>query len=290
MNWLKEARDFVLRAWRLFSQHNIPRAAGAMTYFFLLSLFPLLLCVNAIVGRFDVDMAQLLSMLNRVLPHQAVELVQDYFHYLSAVPPGALWVGIPSVLIASSAGLRVLLDTMSELYGHPRSTGVRRLAASLLFSLLFLLTLCFAVIVVLTGERPLQFLADLLAKLLGDNSRVLVQVAAVSRLWAWLRYLLLFCFVGLLVLTVYRLGLPKKRAKTVSVSVSALLSAVAMVLASGVFSRFIELSANYSLLYGSLTSIIVLLLWLYLCGTILLLGAVVNRVWMEKRNKKLPAE
>ena len=36
---------------------------------------------------------------------------------------------IPTVLIASSAGLRVLLDTMSELYGHPRSTGtmVRRL-------------------------------------------------------------------------------------------------------------------------------------------------------------------
>ena len=282
MNWLKRARNFILRVWTLFSRHNIPRAAAAMTYFFLMSLFPLLLCVNAVVSRFDVDMAQLLSMLRRVLPHQAVALVGDYFHYLSAVPPVALWIGIPTVLIAASAGLRVLLDTMSELYGLPRSVGLRRIVVSLVFCLLFLLTLCFAVIVVLTGERPLQFLADVLARLLGDNSRVLVQVAAVSRLWAWLRYLLLFCFVGLLVLTIYRLGLPRGQAKAGSVTINALLSAATMVLVSSLFSRFIDMSANYSLLYGSLASIIVLLLWLYLCGTILLLGAVANRAWRQR--------
>lgn len=282
MSWFKRSWDFILRVWRLFSRHNIPRAAGAMTYFFLLSLFPLLLCVNAIVGQFDVDMAQLLSMLHRVLPHQAVELVEDYFLYLAAVPSGALWIGIPTVLVASSAGLRVLLDTMSEMYGHPRSTGARRLIVSLLFSLLFLVTLCLAVVVVLTGDRPLQFVAQLLSQLLGDDSRVLLQVAAVSRLWAWLRYLLLFCFVAVLVLTLYRLGLPRRQAKAGSVTVSALLSAATMALVSGLFSRFIDMSANYSLLYGSLASIIVLLLWLYLCGTILLLGAVVNRAWTGK--------
>ena len=282
MNWFKGAREFVLRAWRLFFRHNIPQAAAAMTYFYLLSLFPLLLCVNAIVGRFDVDMTQMLSMLQRVLPQQAVSLVGDYFHYLSAVPPVALWIGIPTVLIASSAGLRILLDAMSALYGHPRSTGVRRLVVSMLFSLLFLLTLCLAVIVVLTGDRPLQFVARLLGQLLGQNSHVLIQVAAVSRLWGWLRYLLLFCFVAVLVLTIYRLGLPRRQAKAWSVTVSALLSAATMVLVSSLFSRFIDMSANYSLLYGSLASIIVLLLWLYLCGTILLLGAVFNRAWTEK--------
>jgi membrane protein len=84
------------------------------------------------------------------------------------------------------------------------------------------------------------------------------------------------------VLTVYRLGLPRRQAKTGAVTVSALASALTMALVSGLFSRFIDMSANYSLLYGSLASIIVLLLWLYLCGTILLLGAVVNRARAEK--------
>ncbi len=279
MPWYKRCNDFVLRVWGLFSKYNVPRAAAAMTYFFLLSLFPLLLCVNAIVGRFDLDMARMFSLLNQVLPHQAVELVQDYYHYLSAVPPAALWVGIPTVLIASSAGLRVMLDTMSEMYENPRRTGLRRLIISLLFSLLFLITLSFAVIVVLTGDKPLEFLAQVVSWLLGDNSQMLVQVLAVSRLWTWLRYLLLFCFVAVLVLVVYRMGLPKGEVKTRSVTVSALVSAVTLVLVSGAFSKIIDMSASYSLLYGSLASIIVLLLWLYLCCTILLLGAAINRAW-----------
>ena len=66
---------------------------------------------------------------------------------------------------------------------------------------------------------------------------------------------------------------------------SALLCATALVVVSAVFSWFIGLSSRYSLLYGSLASIIILLLWLYLCGTILLLGAIFNRVWTKRHPK-----
>ena len=64
-----------------------------------------------------------------------------------------------------------------------------------------------------------------------------------------------------------------------------LLAALAMVAASAVFSWFIGMSSRYALVYGSLASLIILLVWLYLCGNILLLGAVVGRV-LENRMKK----
>lgn len=51
-----------------------------------------------------------------------------------------------------------------------------------------------------------------------------------------------------------------------------------LVLASDVFSFLIDLSSRYSLVYGSLTSIIILMVWLYVCGNILLVGAVINYV------------
>ena len=283
MRAFRAAADFVLRVWRLSTGHNVPRAAAAMAYFFLLSLFPLLLCVNAVVGSLQLDTVQMLDFLGRVLPRQTVELLGESLHHLAAVPPAALLAGIPATLIASSAGLRVLLDTLDELYGHPRQIGLWRIISSVLFSLLFLLTLCLAVVVVLTGDRPLRLLLELLARLFGDRSQVLVQAAAISRLWMWLRYLLLFCFVVILVLTLYRLGLPRAQARRASVTVTALLSAMALVAASAVFSSIINVSANYSLLYGSLASMIVLLVWLYLCGTILLVGAAVNRAWTEQK-------
>lgn len=59
---------------------------------------------------------------------------------------------------------------------------------------------------------------------------------------------------------------------------SALVTAWALSLGSAGFSWMIGMSARYSLVYGSLASLIVLLVWLYFCGHVLLLGAVAGRV------------
>ena len=52
------------------------------------------------------------------------------------------------------------------------------------------------------------------------------------------------------------------------------------------FSWFIGMSSRYSLVYGSLASLIILLAWLYFCGNILLMGAVVGQVVRQRLNKK----
>ena len=66
---------------------------------------------------------------------------------------------------------------------------------------------------------------------------------------------------------------------------SSLLTAAAIAAASVLFSWFIGMSSRYALVYGSLASLIILLVWLYLCGNILLLGAVIGRV-LEDRMKR----
>ena len=69
------------------------------------------------------------------------------------------------------------------------------------------------------------------------------------------------------------------------VAASSLGAALAIVAASVLFSWFIGMSSRYALVYGSLASLIILLVWLYLCGNLLLLGAVVGRV-LEDRLKR----
>ena len=60
---------------------------------------------------------------------------------------------------------------------------------------------------------------------------------------------------------------------------------MAMVACSVVFSWFIGMSSRYALVYGSLASLIILLVWLYLCGNILLIGAAVSRTWVIRRTR-----
>ena len=106
----------------------------------------------------------------------------------------------------------------------------------------------------------------------------LLPLDALSGLWIWLRYLLLFCFVMLLVLIVYRTGTPRGEVRRAVVLLSSLVASLAIVAASALFSWFIGISSRYALVYGSLASLIILLVWLYLCCTILLMGAVMGRV------------
>ena len=69
------------------------------------------------------------------------------------------------------------------------------------------------------------------------------------------------------------------------VAASSLGAVLAIVAASVLFSWFIGMSSRYALVYGSLASLIILLVWLYLCGNLLLLGTVVGRV-LENRTMK----
>ena len=100
--------------------------------------------------------------------------------------------------------------------------------------------------------------------------------------WQWFRFLLLFLLVLLFVLLTYRMAAPRGEPRPPVLS-GAFLAAGALVAATALFSWFIGLSARYSLVYGSLASVIILLVWLYLCGNILILGDVFNCVWYRRR-------
>jgi len=276
---VKSPIPFVLDMVEVYSACNIPRSSAALAYSLVLSFFPLLLCLNGLIALVHLDAQALLAALERFMPQAAASLVGEYVVYVAEnQSPGLLYAGLFTIVVSASAGLRVLLDTMDELYGRPKDLSIGRVVQSVVFSLLFLITLYLSIVVILTGDWFLQFLEERLPREVVS----LVDLPALSGLWRWMKYLLLFCFVMLLVLAVYAIGTPRGAATRLSILTGALGSSVALVAASVVFSEFIGMSSRYALVYGSLASLIILLVWLYLCGNILLLGAVFTRVWMKR--------
>ena len=91
--------------------------------------------------------------------------------------------------------------------------------------------------------------------------------------------------VLLFVLLTYRLSLPRGGTRP-PILPGAILASAALVAFSVLFSWFIGLSSRYSLVYGSLASVIILLVWLYLCGNILIVGNVFNYVWSCRRGEE----
>ena len=271
--------SFLLEVMGNYARVGVARSAAALSYFLILTLFPLLLCMNYIIGLFHLDFAAVLQSLEQFLPRVALTIMEEYVSYVSsAQSTGLLWAALFTILLSASAGLRTLFHTMDDLYHVEPSSPLGRYIPSIVLSFLLVPTIFLSIVVIFTGG----WFFGMLQTHLPERLLELLPLDLVGDVWVWLRYLLLFCLVFLLVLVVYRIGTPQWAASLKTLLAPALLTALAMVACSGLFSWFIDMSTRYALVYGSLASIIILLVWLYFCGNILLLGAVISRTWVRR--------
>ena len=119
----------------------------------------------------------------------------------------------------------------------------------------------FAVVVIVTGEWFLSILS---------------RYVPVPWDWSWLRFIILLALLLMLLLGVYRLTSP--RGSKNPLLPGALAASCAMVLVGMVFSALVDYSVRYSLVYGSLASMVILMLYLYILGNILIMGNAVNHL------------
>ena len=267
---------FVLDMLDLYFNKHVSRAAAELAYFLILSFFPVLICVNAIIGTLDLDVAALLENAAIIIPEAALTVLTEYVGYISTNQSGALLVGgVIMMLFSASAAMRSLMNVMDEIYDRKSYTGLWQIVASVVFSVLFLLTIYLSVVVVLTGNWFFHSLGQLLK---------LDDLVERFGTWQWVKYLLLLGMVFLFILLLYRFAAPLDRPRPPVVP-GAMAAAVALAIASMIFSALMSGSTQYSLIYGSLASVVIMLVWLYLCGNILILGNVVNYVIYKHRKE-----
>jgi len=261
---------FALEMLDIYFEKHVARSAAELAYFMTLTVFPILICLNAFLGWLQLDLGVLLGQAEVFLPSGVTAVLEDYLGYLSAAwSPGLLAAGVVTAVFFAASALRGLMNLMEDLYGITTFRGVKRLAASLIISVLMLVTIYLSVAVVVTGNWFFHLVEQLLRL---DN--VLPHFTA----WQWIKYPILLAMIFLLLLLLYRACAPLDKPRP-PVIIGALLASVALAAFSSLFSYFIGLSARYSLVYGSLASIMILLVWLYFCGTIVIMGNVFNYVW-----------
>lgn len=278
--WRSRPVRFLLELAELYFSKGVARWAAALAYFTILSFFPALICINMVIGTLDLDVVRLVEQMALLIPDEVVSLLDDYVYYITSNQSQGLMIGgVMMLLFTSSAAMRVLIGAMDSIYERTSYTGFWQIVASVAFSVVFLLTIYLSVAVVLTGGWFFQLLEKLLARITDGR------IVHLPWSWQWMRFLVLFCLVMVFVLLLYRAAAPRGKPKA-PVLVGAVTASVALVLTSSVFSGIISLSSRYSLVYGSLASVIVLLVWLYLCGTIVIMGNGVNRVWYGRKKRR----
>lgn len=271
---------FGLEVGELYFSKRVSRSAAELAYFLILTFFPVLICINAFIGLLHLDINAVLEAASTFLPRETLGILGDYIQYITGnQSPALLAAGGIMTLFSASAAFRALMNIMEDLYGRKSYAGVWRIAASVAFSVLFLLTIYLALVVLLTGR--VAFPSGGAPVSPGDGHPALG--LAVVPLPAAVSAGVPLCPAGV------PDGRAPRQAKA-AYPYRGLSGRRGLVAATALFSWFIGLSSRYSLVYGSLASVIILLVWLYLCGNILILGNVFNCVWYRHKKRRVTGE
>ena len=259
-------KELGLRAWRESNEDKVWGGAAELGYYFLLALFPMLIFLFSLLGFLPGAQDNLIKMLGRVVPGQAMTLVyqflQDVVEHRSG---GLLSLGIIGTLWAASSGVTAVMGTLNVAYDvdEQRPFWKVRLTA---------LGLTVGLALLITGGAALIMFADKfshwLAATLGLGAFFTMASSVVG-------YALgLACmFIGIEL--IYYFG-PNLKQDWRWITPGAVFAAAGIILGSLGLSLYLRVAPSNSATYGSLGAVITLMLWLYLLGLVLLVGGEIN--------------
>lgn len=271
-----------LRDWRLarflsalageFRNDDVPGMAAEMAYRFLFALFPLLLFLVAVLGYLVTTLGlsdsvtRLLNGAGAFLPAPTVSIVQRYVaELLTAKSAGFLSIGLLGTLWGAAGGVATLMKGLNRAYNveQPRPFWQRKLLAVGITVLLPPVGLALLAVAIL-GER----LAGRVGAGLGLQQPVAVALA-------WIRWPVLLVLLVLGFSLIYHL-LPNTRHPYVWALPGSLVATVGWLALAFGFARYVAHFGNFDATYGSVGAVVAFILWLYLVGIVILLGAEIN--------------
>lgn len=271
-------KSSVKELYDIYAKNRVHRYAAAFSYYVTLSFFPFIILVSIMIAPLHLNIMAISDIIEKVIPTGIVDIVNSHLEYLSSGDSDVMmWSAIIVLCTTASGAFRVLMDVMSDIQGKSRFSGFLGFLLSFVFAAAVLVFIYLACLFVVTGEWVLNLLDKQFANI------------TFSGVWIWLRYLILFPLMFLFVRGVYAVTLPKMEHRF-SRTPGAITATVLIVLVSMVFSWLMSLTNRYTLVYGSLASVAILMIWLYFCGIVLIMGNALNVVLERRRLEKIADE
>jgi len=265
-------REFAGWVWRRFWLDDIPGRSAQLSYYFLLSLFPLLIFLSALLGYFfaaDTKLERrLIDYLGSMMPNSAFEIVQRTMTDLLEERGGAkLSFGLLLALWMAASGMEAVIEGLNVAFQvrEVRPWWRRRLVALNLTVAVAVLSGC-ALGLALVGGTGGKFVMDLI----GPSGLWMI-------LWRVAHGIGSAFFLLFAIALIYFLGPNLRgRRRTQVIMPGAVVALACWITASAGLQLYLDRFSTFGATYGSLGAVIALLLWLYLSGATLLLGAEIN--------------
>lgn len=273
---IASARLFLKQLIQRILDNRLPDLSAQLAFYFLLSLFPFLIFAMALFGYF-VSSEEVLALLSRYVPSASMDVIEGNVRDVLDVERGSLLsFGMVATIWSASHATNALIRALNEAYDVEESRPFWKARGTAI-------VLTFALIGILLVALILPVFGQAIGLLFFSLFHM---TEAFWSVWNVLRWGISFTVLFSVLVFLYYAA-PNKRLDLRDIAAGALFATVSWQLVSYAFSFIVNEFGHYSATYGGLAGAIVLMLWFYLTGLILLVGGEINAtLHFLKRERK----
>jgi membrane protein len=264
--------EIARRLWKQIDKDNILGRAAELAFFFLFSIFPLLIVLTSLL-RFVPNGARvrtdLLHYFGTALPPSAYRLVVKTLHEVTTTSGrGSVSIGIIVTLASASAGMVAVIEGLNTAYAvREARPWLRRRGIAILLTLALVSFTACGMTLFLYGNQLASFIAANVGfEGLFDDA------------WPFVQWPLVVLFLVLALALTYRFAPNVRVQRWKTVIPGAIVAFLVWLLASIGLKLYLRFFNTYSMFYGSLGAVMILMVWFYLFGAAILIGGEVNAV------------
>lgn len=252
---------------------DVTGLGSQLAFFFLLSLFPLLIFIFTLLPYLNLDQSEIFLFIREFAPESVALLIEDTLgEILSSRNGGLLSIGILATIWSASKGMNALTKALNLSYfkEETRSFVVAR-GMSVVFTVMLIAVLVIALVLPVFGQQIGVFAFSYFGL-----------EAGFVKVWTSIRLIIPAALIFTVFSLIYWL-VPNLKLHFKSVLPGSIFATVGWILTSLGFSYYVGNYGSYSSTYGSIGAIIVLMMWLYFSAIILMLGGQLNAVMTERK-------
>lgn len=236
-----------------------------IAFYLILAIIPLLTIVVLIASYFNISIDLVTQLVKSIMPEGVGEVINEVISG-KGFDRNVGFFNIIAFILASN-GTYAIITTSNTLYKIKNINYFKERISSIILLLIIIVLFLFLLVVPIFGENIIKLMAS--AKLFSTYSRELI---IIFNIFKWPVTLLIIYLNIKLIYTVS----PSKNIKSEETTYGAMFTTVMWIIATVIFKFYITYFARYDILYGNLSKVIIMMVWVYFLSYIFVLGMAIN--------------